>query len=49
MVLVVDFLNKWSQGQEGLQDRVHVASLPQVGKPERKDEERRIQTQACLS
>lgn len=36
LLMVVDLLNKWGQGQESLQDRVHVASLAQVGKPNRK-------------
>lgn len=48
--MVVDLLNKWGQGQESLKDRVHVASLAQVGEPERKlDKAHRIEDQSMFS
>lgn len=50
LLMVVDLLNKWGQGQESLQDRVHVASLAQVGEPERKwNEGHRIKARSMFS
>lgn len=47
--MVVDLLNKRSQSKESLQDRVHVASLAQVGEPERQiNQWYRINTKTCF-
>lgn len=49
LVVFVEFFHEWSEGQEALKDRIHVAGLGQVGQPETAEKAPKLERQAKLA